>query len=117
MAKTQNQFIERVLKRLKALASGQQMAAEDAETIRELMVPAFSELSRRGTFHVSDPESIEDEAFLALVDYVAVEAASEFGVSEAQLASDNISRAVAEARLRVLQQVLPAEHSAEGVYF
>lgn len=78
MSKTRAELIDQALSRLDILVYGQSPSAEDVQKMDGLIDPACAQLASLDIYYVSDPGelgptggSIDDEAFLALADYVA----------------------------------------------
>lgn len=78
MSKTRAELIDQALIRLQILVVGQSPSAEDVQKMDGLVDAACARLAALGIYYVSDPGevgptggSIEDEAFLAIADYVA----------------------------------------------
>lgn len=78
MSKTRAELIDQALNRLQILVLGQSPSPEDIQKMDRLVDPACAQLAAMEIYYVSDPGeigptggNIEDEAFLALADYVA----------------------------------------------
>ncbi len=77
MTKTTQQLAERVLTRLKVTAAGETPSNDDAETVKQFYADTFEEMTIDGMTYW-DVESIPDEAFPSLVDFIAGRIAPEF---------------------------------------
>lgn len=78
MSKTRNDLINQVLDRLQILVYGQSPSTEDVQKVDRLIDGAVAQLAALDIYYVQDPGelgpsdgAIEDEAFLALADYIA----------------------------------------------
>lgn len=78
MSKTRSELINQVLDRLQILVYGQSPSDEDVQKVDRILDGAVAQLARFDIYYVQDPGelgpsdgAIEDEAFLALADYVA----------------------------------------------
>lgn len=78
MSKTRAELINQVLDRLNILVWGQTPSDEDVQKVDRLVDGAVAELAALNIYYVQDPGTlgpsdgaIEDEAFLALADYIA----------------------------------------------
>jgi hypothetical protein len=78
MSKTRAELINQVLDRLQILVYGQSASDEDIQKADRLVDGAIAQLSALDIYYVQDPGTlgpsdgaIEDEAFLALADYIA----------------------------------------------
>lgn len=78
MSKTRAELINQVLDRLNILVWGQTPSDQDVQKVDRLVDGAVAKLSALDIYYVQDPGSlgpsdgaIEDEAFLALADYIA----------------------------------------------
>lgn len=102
MSKSRAELINQVLDRLNILVWGQTPSDQDVQKVDRLVDGAVAELAALDIYYVQDPGSlgpldgaIEDEAFLALADYIA---------SFHLLADDRIQAlsAIAVGKLRTL---------------
>lgn len=78
MSKTRAELINQVLDRLQILVYGQVASDQDVQKVDLLVDTAIAQLAALDIYYVQDPGSlgptdgaIEDEAFLALADYIA----------------------------------------------
>lgn len=78
MSKTRSELIDQVLDRLQILVYGQSASDEDVQKVDRLVDGAVAKLSSLAIYYVQDPGelgpangAIEDDAFLALADYIA----------------------------------------------
>jgi hypothetical protein len=111
MAKTRADLINRALKDLGVLPVGQTANDEEYESVGDLVDVVVADLSARDIYYVSDPNNIEDEAFIHLGRYLAWIAAPEFGLqNDAGIASLG---QLAEVNLKIIQSERPTYKTAE----
>lgn len=79
MSYTTAQLAARVLERLKVTMAGETASAEDAATVENYYAGVFAEETVNGLFYW-DADDIPTEAFEALVDLIATNLASDFGM-------------------------------------
>lgn len=78
MSKTRAELINQILDRLQILVYGQTPSDQDVQKVDLLVDTAIAQLAALDIYYVQDPGTlgpldgaIEDEAFLALADYIA----------------------------------------------
>jgi hypothetical protein len=76
---TNAQFIQRVLEVLSRHATGQTVNSDDSEYIAISMDAAFAKLSALDICPTPATDQIDNDVFLPLVDYVAVQSAGKYG--------------------------------------
>jgi hypothetical protein len=79
ISKTREDLIFRAATEVGALVAGQSLAAEEYETIDNLVDPLVMQLSFDGVVHVQDTNAIQPEHFIPLARLLANEAAISFG--------------------------------------
>lgn len=77
--KTRDQLIERALKMIGALQPGEAAAAEDADTVDELIDPLIAQLAADRIITIQDVDAIDLEVFLPLASLLANAAGPDFG--------------------------------------
>jgi hypothetical protein len=77
-------LIYRALRNLGALPQGQAPAAEDYQSISDLIDSVLAELTVRDVIYIASADAIEDEHFLPLGHILAWKAAPEFGAGSDQ---------------------------------
>jgi hypothetical protein len=111
MAKTRAQLIERTLRDLGVAPVGQTANSEEETSVGDLIDVVVADLSARDIYYVSDPNNIEDEAFIHLARYLAWIAAPEFGLqNDAGVAALG---QLAETNLKIIQSENPTYKTAE----
>lgn len=109
--KTRSDLVRRAATELGKLVSGQDLEAEDNDTIDALVDPLVQQLSIDGVVNV-DPDAIEPEYFLALARLLANESAPSFGTGK----SEDVKLAD-EALLRKLTATKPTFETLRVKYF
>jgi hypothetical protein len=112
ISKTREDLILRAATEVSALVAGQSLAAEDYETINNLVDPLIAQLSFDDIVHVQDVEAIQLEHFLPLARLLANESAIAFG----QAYSKEIKTANEWQLLRI-NAMRPTYEILEGTYF
>lgn len=80
MAKTRTDLIHRALKNLGVLPQGQNPAAEEYNSVNDLVDPMLEDLIARDIVFIEDVDAIDEKYFLALGHVLAGQAQSEFGM-------------------------------------
>lgn len=112
MTKTRAELVTEALKELGAVGAGQAPAAEDQQTIDQVVEPVLADLAQRNIYSFGDINSIEDEAFLHLAKILANEKARSFGQEP-----DEGKRLLSEKRLRELQPVVLSGQPQQVDYY
>jgi hypothetical protein len=89
MPKSSLQLITRALERLQRVGAGQDPSAEDAQLLRDNLLPLMEELARQEVIFVADLEEIPDIVFLPLANRLAAECAPDFGLGAVNDATMN----------------------------
>lgn len=97
MTKSREEFVNRALRKLGALATGQAADPEDYAAVDDTVQSVMSDLATRDIFQWGDPDKIDDDAFEHLADILAQTNARDFGKEP-----DEKVRLLAESRLRQL---------------
>lgn len=113
MAKTRGDLVDRALKMLGAVGSGQTASAEDTTLVDGLLNAVLDELHRRGVIYVGNrgtqgnltTGSFADAEFIPLAASLAKAAAPDFGKTGSELADAYSMAADGENRLRAMQSV------------
>lgn len=100
MAYTKDQFKEEVIGELFALGSGQSPSVEDAAWVEQRINSTFGALARLNIIYLADATEIPDEAFNALVAYMAEICGPKFGRPR-----DYAAKKAAEDELRTVQRI------------
>jgi hypothetical protein len=74
------QLITRALERLQRVGAGQDPSAEDAQLLRDNLMPLLEELAQQEVIFVADVEAIPDIVFLPLANRLAAEVSADFGL-------------------------------------
>lgn len=97
MTKTREQFVNRALRKLGALPTGQAADPEDYTAVDGTVQSVMSDLATRDIYQWGDPDQIDDDAFEHLADILSQANARDFGMTP-----DENVRLLAESRLRQL---------------
>jgi hypothetical protein len=89
MSKTSLNLITRALERLQRVGSGQDPSAEDAQLLRDNLMPLLEELAQQEVIFVADVEAIPDIVFLPLANRLAAECSADFGLGAVDPATMN----------------------------
>ena len=89
MPKSSLELITRALERLQRVGAGQDPSAEDAQLMRDKLLPLLEELAQQEVVFVADPEAIPDIVFLGLANRLAAEASADFGLGAVDPATMN----------------------------
>lgn len=109
--KTREDLIRRAATEIGKLVSGQEIEAEDHDTIAALVDPLSRQLAVDGVVDF-DPDEIEPEYFLPLARLLANESAPSFGIGK----SEDVKRAD-ESMLRKLTSSKPTFETLKAKYF
>ncbi len=112
MTKTRNDLVNRALKELGVVGSGQTAEAEDYDEIDDAVEPVMSDLATRDIWVWGDPDQYDDDAFDHLAVLLANARARAFGVQP-----DEQKRRLAEARLRGLKPTILSGQPQPIEYF
>ncbi len=112
MTKTRNELVNRALKELGVVGSGQTAEAEDFDEIDDAVEPVMSDLATRDIWVWGNPDEYDDDAFDHLAVLLANARARAFGVQP-----DEQKRLLAEARLRGLKPTLLSGQPQPIEYF
>ena len=110
--KTRDQLIERALKMIGALQPGEAAAAEDAETVDELIDPLIAQLAADRIIVIQDLDAIELEVFMPLASLLANAAGPDFGSP-----FNDEAKARDEATLRRINSTDPTYETMTGSYY
>lgn len=105
-------LVNRALRELGVIGSGQQASAEDYAIVNQDVEPVMADLAKRNVWQWGDLDQIPDEALIHLAIILAGSAAAQFGI-----AADDIRRIYAEARLKELRTVPDAGDPIRAEYF
>lgn len=100
MSQTQTALINAVLEELGALGSGQVASAEDVASIQARISPTIQDLTARKIIYIPDTDTVPDEVFNHLAEYLTEICAPKFGRPQ-----DKVAKQMAEDKLRVLQRI------------
>lgn len=100
MAYAKSDLTREVLGELFSLASGQTPNSDDVTWVEQRIEATLAALSRLNIYYMSDADEVPDEAFNALVTYLAEVCAPKFG-----RARDKAAQMMAENELRALQRI------------
>lgn len=110
--KTRAELVSKTLANLGVLASGQSPSDEDASAVDDHVDTAFATLSGKGVVSISDDEAIPLELFGPLADWLAEDAAPDFG-----RATDRKKQMAAEAEIRKIVYGKPTREPLQVDYF
>ncbi len=103
MAKTREQFVNRALRKLGALPTGQAADPEDYQAVDGTVQSVMSDLATRDIYQWGNPDQIDDDAFEHLATLLAITNARDFGGAQIEPPLPNEdTRKLAESRLRQL---------------
>lgn len=94
---TQAQVIDRILRLLRAVGTGQSAASEDSTVVSDYLPFKIDELAQRNVIYIADADSVPDNALYWFSVAVAQDLAEDFGRQK-----DPAMTAQAEAMLRML---------------
>lgn len=97
MTKTRDDLVNRALRKLGALPTGQAADPEDFQAVDGTVESVMSDLATRNVWQWGDPDQIDDDAFEHLAELLAIANAEDFGA-----AADEQKRLLMEHRLRQL---------------
>jgi hypothetical protein len=86
--KTRDQIIDRALRKLTVIGTGQSPDAEEAATIDDALDGIFGDLAAREVVEVADDDAIPSEWFEDLAEIVAQTCAKDFGRAKDQAEID-----------------------------
>lgn len=112
MTKSREQFVNRALRKLGALGTGQAADPEDYSAVDGTVESVMSDLATRDIFQWGDPDQIDEDAFEHLADCLAQTNARDFG-----LEPDEKVRLLAESRLRQLNLTFLSGQPQTTVYY
>ena len=113
MSKTKTELATRSLGIMGTVEAGQLPAAEDLQTVSDLIDPLIAYLGLVNVIYVGDADEIDDAAFLPLAARLALEAAPDFGLP----AADDDTKLNAEKPLRRLAASRPSGRPAPVEFF
>lgn len=131
MSKTRAELINQGLQNLGVIAEGQSISDQEVDKMDAIVDPALAELARLDIYYVQDAGSIgptdgaiEDEAFLAVADYIANRACASFNLPAdqklqalASLAEGKLRTISAPPRTRRTLQIDPALQGRRYGYY
>lgn len=112
-ARTSLQLITRALERLQRVGAGQDPSAEDAQLLRDNLMPLLEELAQQEVVFVADVEAIPEIIFLPLANRLAAEVSADFGLGAVDPAIINSLN----ARLRLTWVGKPLYQVQRSIYF
>jgi hypothetical protein len=80
MPRSSLELITRALERLQRVGAGQDPSAEDAQLLRDNLMPLLEELAQQEVIFVADVEAIPEIVFLPLAARLAAEVSVDFGL-------------------------------------
>jgi hypothetical protein len=89
MPKTSLNLITSALERLQRVGAGQDPSAEDAQLLRDHLMPLLEELAQQEVIFVADVEAIPDIIFLPLANRLAADVSADFGLGAVEPAVIN----------------------------
>jgi hypothetical protein len=113
MARSSLQLITRALERLQRVGAGQDPSAEDAQLLRDNLMPLLEELAQQDVVFVADVEAIPDIVFLPLANRLAAEVSADFGLGAVDPAVMNSLN----NRLRLTWVGKPLYQPQKAVYY
>jgi hypothetical protein len=113
MARSSLQLITRALERLQRVGAGQDPSAEDAQLLRDNLMPLLEELAQQDVVFVADVEAIPDIVFLPLANRLAAEVSADFGLGAVDPATMNSLN----NRLRLTWVGKPLYQPQKAVYY
>lgn len=118
MSMTREQFVNRALRKLGALATGQAADPEDYAAVDGTVQAVMSDLATRDIFQWGDPDQIDDDAFEHLATILAIANARDFGGAQIEPPLPNEeTRKLAESRLRQLRLTFLSGQPQTTEYF
>lgn len=117
MSRTRADLRREVLEILGVLASGQDVEAEDADTIDSRITSVLPMLSALGVVYVGDEEEFDDEYFLPIAQIVAEKTCVPFGIVGGR--KQEIERDANKARfeLRRMTAAVPSSEPVRSEYY
>jgi hypothetical protein len=110
--KTRADLVAKALANLGAIGSGQTPSDEDASTVDDHVDDALAILSAKGIVSIDDDEAIPVELFGPLADWLAEDAAPDFGRPTSAAAKMN-----AESEIRKVVYARPTREPLTTEYF
>lgn len=110
--KSREELVNRALKELGVVGSGQTASAEDYATIDEAVEPVMSDLATRDVWVWGDPDEYDEDAFEHLAVLLANAKARSFGKAPSEE-----TRLMAESRLRQLSPTILSGQRQQTEYF
>lgn len=112
MSKTRQDIQFKVIAILVGGDVGQDVSAEDADTINGYIDSEVAEINADGTTYISDPDELDDELFVTFCKLVANAAAEEFGAQSNEQSAQQFRN-----RIRVIKRPYPGYGPAEVEFF
>jgi hypothetical protein len=112
MTMTREDLVNRTLRKLGALPTGQPADPEDYEAVDGTVESVMSDLAKRNIWQWGDIDQIDEDAFEHLADLLSIANARDFGIEPSEQ-----NRMLAESRLRQLDTTVLSGAPQTAEYF